>query len=144
MRPFLSLLSLVIRNGAALGAGAGLLAFDDVDTAAAAVEAVSTDPRWHQRAAREIAETRLSHTVVLPHMLDHLGIAIPNRAARGANRNRCQPLPGDLRLVPTSRRPLVLPESTSLAVAARPIPADSTHDATPRTSILRRRRRSRK
>jgi hypothetical protein len=56
-----------------LPTGKGLLAFDSVDSAAAAIEAVNSDYAGHARAAREIAETYLDSRVVLSRLLEQVG-----------------------------------------------------------------------
>jgi hypothetical protein len=53
-----------------LPTGRGLLCFENLDQAAAAVDAIETDYRSHRRAAREFAEQYLDHRSVLPKMLD--------------------------------------------------------------------------
>ncbi|MGH2940277.1 MAG: glycosyltransferase [Solirubrobacterales bacterium] len=63
--------------GAALPTGAGLLAFDDVASAAAAIESVEGDLDRHRRAAREIAVEYLDAARVLPLLLERL--AVPER-----------------------------------------------------------------
>lgn len=50
--------------------GEGLLSFSDLEAAVAAVEAVSSNPTRHRRAAREIAESHFSGAIVLPAMLE--------------------------------------------------------------------------
>ncbi|MBS1843445.1 MAG: hypothetical protein JST53_03415 [Actinobacteria bacterium] len=65
--------------GAALPTGAGLLAFDDVDGAAAAIEEVEADPDAHRRAARELAVEYLDAARVLSGLLERL--AVPERVA---------------------------------------------------------------
>lgn len=60
-----------------LPTGAGLLAFDDVDAAAAAIGAVEADLDRHRRAAREIAAEYLDAARVLPGLLARL--AVPER-----------------------------------------------------------------
>ena len=59
--------------GAALPTGAGLLAFDGPDGAAAAAEEVLAHPRLHARAARQLAEEHLDCRRVLTRLLDRLG-----------------------------------------------------------------------
>lgn len=54
-----------------LPTGAGLLAFDDFDTALAGVEAVLADPVGHGRTARELAAECFDHERVLAPLLDH-------------------------------------------------------------------------
>ena len=56
-----------------LPAGRGLLAFDDEESAIAALERVESDPRGHSRAAREIANDFFDSDVVLSEMLNHMG-----------------------------------------------------------------------
>ncbi|HEY2055236.1 MAG TPA: hypothetical protein VGH14_14990 [Solirubrobacterales bacterium] len=63
--------------GAALPTGTGLLAFDDVASAAAAIESVEADLDRHRRAAREIAVEYLDAARVLPVLLERL--AVPER-----------------------------------------------------------------
>jgi hypothetical protein len=65
--------------GAVLPTGTGLLAFDDVETAAAAIEAIEGDMGRHRRAAREIAAEYLDAARVLPALLARL--AVPERQA---------------------------------------------------------------
>jgi hypothetical protein len=57
-----------------LPTGEGLFAFDTIDDAAAAVEAVLSDYERHSRAAAEIAREWFGHDVVLTNMLDALGL----------------------------------------------------------------------
>jgi hypothetical protein len=61
-------------TGADLPSGSGLLTFSTLDTAAAAVDSVRTDPERHRRAAREIAESWFGSDVVLSRLLSELGI----------------------------------------------------------------------
>lgn len=63
--------------GAALPTGTGLLAFDDVAGAAAAVEVVEADLERHRRAAREIAGEHLDAARVLPALLERLAVPEP-------------------------------------------------------------------
>ena len=55
-------------------AAAGLLAFDDLDGAVAAAEAVAGDYDLHSRAARETAEEHFDSDKVLRRLLNELGI----------------------------------------------------------------------
>lgn len=50
--------------------GEGLIAFDDLDGAVAAIEAVEADPRRHAAAAREIAEEHFEAGKVLGRLLE--------------------------------------------------------------------------
>jgi hypothetical protein len=54
--------------------GRGLLAFDDLDGAAAAVEEVARDPRGHGRAARELTREHLDSGRVLTALARELGL----------------------------------------------------------------------
>jgi hypothetical protein len=54
---------------AVLPAGEGLLAYSDVDTAAAGIDAILADYERHRRAARRIAEDLLDSDVVLERLL---------------------------------------------------------------------------
>jgi hypothetical protein len=54
--------------------GEGILAFTDLDSAAAGINAVEGDYARHQRAAREAARTCFSHDVVLQDLLDRVGL----------------------------------------------------------------------
>lgn len=58
--------------GAVLPIGAGLIAFDDVDDATEAIDAVAADYRAHAVAARRIAETNLDSRRVLSGLLRSL------------------------------------------------------------------------
>jgi hypothetical protein len=57
-----------------LPTGAGLLAFDTTDGAAAAVEQINRDYRWHCRAARDIAEEYFDSDLVLTRLLELTGV----------------------------------------------------------------------
>lgn len=61
--------------GAALPSGCGLLSFEDLDGAVAAVEAVLAWPAEHERAARALAEEHLDARRVLGRLLERLGAA---------------------------------------------------------------------
>jgi glycosyltransferase involved in cell wall biosynthesis len=54
--------------------GEGLLAFDDLDGAAAALEEVSSDYARHSLAARALAEEHFDSSVVIGRLLGELGI----------------------------------------------------------------------
>ena len=62
---------------ATLPTGVGLLSFSTLGEAAEAVRAVEADLAKHARAAREIAETYLSHKRVLPDLLDAVEAKAP-------------------------------------------------------------------
>jgi hypothetical protein len=67
---------------ALLPVGRGLLAFDDVDGAAAAIEAVESNFKAHCRAARELAEEHLDAGRVLPRLLERLATPAAAEARR--------------------------------------------------------------
>jgi len=107
----------------ALPTGEGLFAFNDIDEAASAIEAVCADPPRHRRAAREIAREYLAHDVVLGDLLAHVGLPARQRR-RPASQSPASPQPPlDLSLEPRSRRPLELPEETVERATRRPVPA---------------------
>jgi hypothetical protein len=58
-----------------LPVGEGLFAFETADDAAAAVEALESDYDRHRQAARQLAEERFDAAVVLPRLLDRVGLA---------------------------------------------------------------------
>jgi hypothetical protein len=58
--------------GRRLPVGAGLLSFDSVDSALAAIEAVALDYAGHARAARELAEAHLDSRLVLQRMIEEI------------------------------------------------------------------------
>ncbi|MBS1868258.1 MAG: hypothetical protein JSS99_01190 [Actinobacteria bacterium] len=53
--------------------GAGLLAFDTLDEAAACVESIAGDYAWHSEAARALAEERFDSDRVLARLLEQVG-----------------------------------------------------------------------
>ena len=120
--------------GAVLPTGVGLLAFTDLDEAAACVAEVEGDYERHRRAARDIAHAYFSHDVVLGAMLDHVGLRIPRNARRFGVGG--QPLPYDLELEPVQRRPLRLSQATTERVLSQPVPRGRTPLSPPRTSIV--------
>ena len=58
-----------------LPTGRGLFAFDDVDQALAAIDAINIDYAGHSAAARQIAETHFDSDKVLPRLLAEVGAA---------------------------------------------------------------------
>ena len=63
-----------------LPSGEGVLAFDDIDSAAAALRQVMADPQRHARAARRIAEECFDARHVLGDMIDQLVSTTRNTA----------------------------------------------------------------
>lgn len=120
----------------------GLFGFSNMAEAIEALDAVEADHGRHCRAAEDLARNFFSSDVVLGRLLDDLGMPSPSwrSAGRAAPKGGVAPLPDDLDLVPTSRRPTTLSESTVAAVVSRPLPADRTPDgaesSTPTASIL--------
>jgi len=62
---------------ARIPSGEGLLSFTDLDEAAAAVEAVRSDPGRHARAARALAECHFDSDAVLASLADRAGACAP-------------------------------------------------------------------
>jgi hypothetical protein len=58
-----------------LPCGEGLFAVRDADEAAAAIERIRSDPARQEAAARELAREHLDARVVLPRLLDEIGVA---------------------------------------------------------------------
>jgi FkbM family methyltransferase len=65
-----------------LPTGSGLLTFSDLDGAVAAVEELASDYEGHREAARRIAREHLAFDVVLPPILDAVGVTATGRPAR--------------------------------------------------------------
>ena len=89
--------------GEVLPTGQGLFAVRDVDGAAAAVDAIASDPVRHSRAAADIAREYFDAQRVLGRLLDDLGVrrARPRRpAAAGAGRRALGPDSTVLALIP--------------------------------------------
>jgi GT2 family glycosyltransferase len=114
--------------GATLPTGSGLHAFDDVDGAVAAVEAVCGGYDAERAAARQIARECFDSDMVLRRLLDDVGVT--------ARRGRTVPVPGDLELEPVGRRPLRLHERTLQSLVTRPVPFPETGYAEPTASIV--------
>jgi glycosyltransferase involved in cell wall biosynthesis len=64
--------------------GAGLLAFDTLDQAAACVESIACDYGRHSKAARAIAETHFDSDRVLARLLERVDASAPRRARTAA------------------------------------------------------------
>jgi hypothetical protein len=62
-----------------LPTGEGLFAFNELEEAQAAVEAIRSDHVRHSKAARELAREYFSHDVVLPSLLTELGVGRARR-----------------------------------------------------------------
>jgi hypothetical protein len=59
---------------AGLPSGEGLFGFSTLDEAAASIDAIASDYRRHQQAARAIAAEYFDHAVVLPALLRTCGV----------------------------------------------------------------------
>lgn len=92
--------------GSMLPTGEGLFAFSTLDEARAAVEAINSDYVRHSRAAAAIASEYFDYRRVLTRLLDEAGAERVRRS----------------RIVPVSRRPVVLPDETVDAVLSRRLP----------------------
>jgi len=117
--------------GRFLPTGEALFAFNSIDEAAAAVEAIEADYGRARRAAFDLAREHFDSDRVLGELLDHVGVTPPVRRPRASG------LPMTVDLTPISRRPTVLQERTVEAALSRAIPETGgdhlgrrTHDAT--------------
>ncbi len=116
-----------------LPAGAGLFAFGTMEEILSAVETINGDYPRQSRAAFEIANQCFRHDVVLGDLLRRVGIdlPVPGHSPRVG-------IPDDFVLVPTSRRPLRLPERSvrimeELRPPAAPFPSEAP---IPRASVV--------
>ncbi len=124
-----------------LRTGEGLFGFSSMAEALDAVDAVEAGHARHSRAAAELALEFFSSDVVLGRLLEDLGMVAAPRARRHQPPpSGVAPLPDDLDLVPTSRRPTTLPEQTVAAILDRPLPiatsADAVTPSAPAVSIV--------
>jgi ATP-binding cassette, subfamily B, bacterial len=109
-----------------LPTGEGLFAFETVDDVVGSIDRMNSDYERHARAAREVAQECFAHDVVLGRLLHECGARAPQRrASPGPPRD---PIPGNLRLEPISRRPLVLAPATDRYLERMPTPAASRMD----------------
>ncbi len=122
--------------GNAIPTGEGLFGFSSRDEAADAIRRIESDYVRHCRAALEIARETFNYDVVLPAILDHVGLPSLHEVRRPRHVPRGADLPPSLQLTPVSRRPLVLPNETIRAVVERPVPSVSLEDNLPRASIV--------
>jgi ATP-binding cassette subfamily B protein len=103
-----------------LPTGRGLFAFETLDEAGAAIEAINADYAGNREAARDIAREFFAHDRVLKPILEHVGLSPASR--RYGLLPAEVALPDDLVLTPTSKRPLCLEAGTVETVLARPHP----------------------
>jgi GT2 family glycosyltransferase len=101
-----------------LPSGEGLFGFSSFEEALAAVEAVSADYARHASAARRLAQEHFRHDAVLRPLLAAVGVEPARRSERRAR----TVFPAEMPLVPSSRRPTVLPRATVEAAQANPLP----------------------
>ncbi len=107
-----------------LPTGEGLFGFDSTDEIVDAIDRINSDYARHSRAAEEIAREYFSHDVVLPRLLEEVGVEVTSgRGYPVVRRTRSAPWPRELSLVPVSRRPTRLDPATEQAVLGRPVPA---------------------
>jgi len=104
--------------GNTLPTGAGLFHFSTLEEAAAAITEINADYERHSRAATAIAREHFSADVVLPRLLDEIGLT----RARGSD-HALPPIPADLVIVPASRWPTTLPSRTVESILTAPPPA---------------------
>ncbi len=107
--------------------GEGLFGFSSMDEILAAVEAINSDYARHSRAAEEIAREYFAHDVVLGRLLSDVGADLCGGNGYAVKRHGTAPFPPGLDLEPASRRPTRLAPETEAHLAARPVPARTTH-----------------
>jgi len=105
-----------------LPTGEGLFSFATMDDILNSIDAVNSDYEGEAKAAYEIAREFFAHDVVLGRLLEDCGLEGGLGASRAPHRGTPHPIPSDLVLTPTSRRPLRLPEATSRRLEAMPVP----------------------
>jgi GT2 family glycosyltransferase len=110
--------------GQTLPTGLGLFAFDTLDEARAALEAIRSDYDGHARAAEDIANEYFDAGRVLGHMLDQIGAATAHPRVRPVLKN-VDAFPRELVLEPVSRNPVRLSEESARLVLDRPWPGSS-------------------
>ena len=113
----------------------GLFAFSTLQEITSAVEAINKDYDRHRWAALEIARAYFSHEVVLGRLLSDLGLRVsPSKSTE----TRDHRLPESLSLVPTSRWPTRLPQTTIDTALKLPIPIaqQTTGRSNKRASII--------
>jgi GT2 family glycosyltransferase len=107
--------------GRTLPTGRGLFAFETLDDARAAVDAVRSDYEGHARAAEEIAAEYFDAGLVLGRLLDEAGVA--TASPRGRPRlTQLDSFSRELVIQPISRHPTRLPEESVRVVLDRPLP----------------------
>ena len=104
-----------------LPTGEGLFAFSTMDDILAALEAIDSDYAAHSRAAAEIAREYFDAGTVLRRMITELGLPA---------------FPPGISLVPVSRAPTTLPESTVDAVLRTPLPMRTAGEDEPELTVI--------
>jgi GT2 family glycosyltransferase len=115
-----------------LPTGHGLFSFSTIEDVLGAVDCINSDYERHRRSARNIARDYFSYDVVLTKLVRELGLEVPKRAPAAKSA-----LPSNLLIVPVSRWPTRLAESTveaALALAA-PQPVRVDADAPRRSGV---------
>ncbi len=105
-----------------LPVGLGLIPFTTQAEAVEAIQSVTADVTRHARAARTIASDYFSSDVVLPRLLDAIGLPRHHRSS-GRSSNACNAFPSELDLVPVRKHPTVLPQATLEYLLHRPVAA---------------------
>ncbi len=129
--------------GRTLPTGRGLFAFETLDDARAAIDAVRSDYEGHSRAAEEIAAEHFDAGRVLSRLLDEIGLA----AASPRGRPRLAQIDSfsrDLVIRPISRQPTRLPAESARSVLDRPwpgskdalVPPGDEPSVRPRASVI--------
>jgi GT2 family glycosyltransferase len=108
-----------------LPTGEGLLGFSTLDEAVAAVEAINSDYDRHAWAAAALAADHFSHDVVLPRLLEEVGVEISRRGGGQARKERGG-FPEEMVLTPVSRLPTRLSGTTIETVLSADVPVFNT------------------
>jgi len=122
--------------GNILPTGEGLFGFSTMDEIEQAVDSINSDYQRHSRAAYEIAREYFSYDVVLKQLLAEVGLTNPTGSSSSSKKQDAErqtniegttgPFPSTMVLIPISRWPTRLPETTVQTVLARPVPEPLT------------------
>jgi GT2 family glycosyltransferase len=104
-----------------LPVGEGLVPFSTEGDAVAAVESVLGQWPRHARAARAMAKDHFSHDVVLPPLLNAIGLSSHRRPSRARRPTGEVGLPPDLLLTPIRKHPTLLSDDTLCRIHDRPV-----------------------
>jgi GT2 family glycosyltransferase len=111
--------------GHTLPVGVGLVPFTDEAEAVEAIRSVTADMTRHARAARAIARDYFSSDVVLPPLLEAIGLDGHHRSSSRSSKTSAG-FPSELDLVPVRKHPTVLPPATLEYLGRRPVGAVTT------------------